>query len=226
MGKSRKPVVIVAALALVAAGGGAAYGVRKNIMEQQACSTVKAQVAETGLVRTVSDGGRKVSVLGDSYSIGAGLSNRADAGPTLVGKAEKWSVSVAGVGGTGFVNEGPCGGQSFGQRLDNALASNPETLIIAGGVNDSDADPAKVEQSAAAVLTLTKSVPKVVVIGPANAPAKKNLPAIDKALAEAAATNGREYISALPWDLEYQPDNLHPTKVGQAAYAANVAAAL
>lgn len=220
---TRKPVLVAAIVAVVlAAGGGGAYTVRRVVMEAQACETVKAQVADTGLISKVTDGSPTVVVLGDSYSVGAGLDDRTKAWPTLAGKAEGLATHVAGVGGTGFVNQGPCGGQSFGQRVRDVLALEPDTLIIAGGVNDSDSTPGEVQASATAVLRLTASVPTVIVVGPANAPAKDNLPAIDAALAEATEASGRKYISALGWELEYQPDRLHPTEAGQAVYARNI----
>lgn len=225
--RSRKPVLVAAVVAVVlATGGGAAYTVRRVVMEAQACETVKAQVAATGLIGKVTDGTPTVVVLGDSYSVGAGLDDRAKAWPTLAGKAEGWATHVAGVGGTGFVNQGPCGGQSFGQRLSDVMALEPDTLIIAGGVNDSDSAPNDVRASATAVLRLTASVPTVIVVGPADAPAKDNLPAIDAALAEATEASGRKYVSALGWELEYQPDRLHPTEAGQAVYASHIETAI
>lgn len=224
MGISRKAFGIATAVALVAGGGPAAYAVRKNIMEAQACETVRAQIADTGMIRSVTTGRRNLVILGDSYSVGAGLADRAAAWPSLAGEAEGWAVSVAGVGGTGFVNESPCGGMSFAQRLNVALAANPETLIIAGGINDTDASPDAVKAAADALLQDVADVPTVVVVGPANAPAKENVPAIDAALSEAAATNDREYVSATGWDIEFQTDGLHPTEAGHKTYAKNVAA--
>lgn len=225
--KSRKPVLIaVGVIVALAAAGTAAYAIRRTVMESQACETVKAQVADTGLIRKVTDGSTKVAILGDSYSVGAGLADRSKAWPTLAGRAEGWATHVAGVGGTGFVNAGPCGEQSFGQRLEDVLAVKPQILIIAGGVNDADLAPSEVQTSASALLHLTASVPTVIVVGPANAPAKSNLPAVDAALAKAATANGRKYVSALNWELEFQPDGLHPTEAGQAVYARNIEAAI
>jgi lysophospholipase L1-like esterase len=226
MGELRKKVWIFAAVVLVLAGGSTAYAVRQSVMQAQACGIVQAQIAEIGLVRTVTMGSGSVVVLGDSYSVGSGLTDRTKAWPALVGKAEGWTTQVAGVGGTGFVNEGPCGGQSFGNRLGLAMSQSPETLIIAGGINDSESDPAAVGSAANALLGQVASISSVVLVGPSNAPAKKNIPAIDHALAEAAAANGREYVSALTWDLDYQPDGLHPTEAGHQAYARHIGQAL
>jgi len=194
-------------------------------MEAQACGTVRAHTTQIGLIRKVTDGAARVVVLGDSYSEGAGLDGSM-AWPVLAGASQGWETNVASVGSTGFVNQGPCGGQSFGQRLDRVLAANPQTLIIAGGVNDSESSPVEVQSAASAVLYLVAAVPNVVVIGPTNASAKNNLPDVDAALSKAAAANGRKYVSALSWDIEYQPDDLHPTESGQQAYARNVVAAM
>lgn len=227
MGKSRRPLGIAAAIAVVVAGGGAAYAVRQNIMEQQSCDVAKARIAKTGFVSTVTTGTKSVSILGDSYTVGVGLdAGIAAAWPALAGRDLGWTTQVAAVGGTGFVNDGACGGHAFADRLGGALQEDTETLIIAGGVNDAEAGPSKAKEAADALLERVAYVPNVVVIGPANAPAVKDLPAIDQALAKAAADNGREYISALSWDLEYLPDNLHPTEAGHKAYAAHVTEAL
>ena len=66
----------------------------------------------------------------------------------------------------------------------------------------------------------------MVVVGPANAPSKRGLEDIDAALRTAATENGRQYVSALGWDLEFVPDNLHLTPAGHAAYAEQAAKAI
>ena len=68
--------------------------------------------------------------MGDSYSAGLGLEDPRDAWPTVAGRLEGWQTYVEAVSGTGVTTGGPCTGQDFGARLPQALAHDPETLIV------------------------------------------------------------------------------------------------
>jgi acyl-CoA thioesterase-1 len=66
----------------------------------------------------------------------------------------------------------------------------------------------------------------VVIVGPVDAPGRDGEAAVDRALSKAAKASGRQYVSALDWDLEFLPDRAHLTPAGHATFAANVASAL
>lgn len=217
---------LAAAVAVAGVAGFAALEVRDNMREQQNCSVVQSQIRAVGEVVKVSEGKRSIAVLGDSYSAGDVLADRKDAWTYDLGRLTNARVSVAGVGMTGYTNGGYCKGQEFRQRVGRLVALKPDVLIIQGGLNDWEASPESVQVAARDLLRMTEGVPNVTLVGPTNAPARANLPAIDAALAKAAEATGRDYISALGWDLDFLPDRLHLTPAGHDAFAKHVAAAL
>lgn len=224
--RRRVALVSVAALAVVGVGGLAAREVRNNMVESQGCAVIQGQTRAAGEVVHVSDGQRRIAVLGDSYSAGDGLDDRRDAWTYDFGRLESADVSVAGVGATGYTNGGVCKGQEFRARVGKLLALSPDVLVIQGGLNDSDATPESIESAARELLAATAAVPDVIVVGPTNAPAKSNLQAVDGALARAASSAGRKYVSALGWELEFLPDRLHLTPAGHDKFAEHVARSL
>ena len=218
-------LAIVIALAVVLLGA-TAFVVRKNILDGQRCDQVQADISSRGEVVTVGSGPLKVAVLGDSYTAGDLMDNYRDGWAYKMPAALSATVSVAGVGSTGFTAGGPCGDQSYPERVKTAVRTNPDVLLIQGGLNDSDSDPNMVGAKADFVLRQAGAIKRVIVIGPVSAPAKSNLAAIDQQLAAAAKLNKREYVSALDWNLEFLPDRVHLTPAGHAEFARRVAAAV
>jgi acyl-CoA thioesterase-1 len=216
----------VAALALVGGGGTVAMKVRDNIQTQQDCATITARHGGNFDPVQLPGKGGSASVLGDSYTEGYLLDDPTRGWAYSLVKAQGWDATLDGIPSTGFVNESACGGDSFKARVRELTAAN--LLIVQGGVNDFRKDPADVEAAADNVLRMANSVKRVVVIGPAPAPERRDkLAAIDASLAAVAKLNNREYISALGWsDLEFLPDGVHLTEAGHARFAAHVAAAL
>lgn len=214
--RSRMALGAAAVLTLTATGvvGGAA--VLHGLRQAKGCEDVEAHLREYGHVVASTDGKSGVAVLGDSYTAGLGLEDPTEGWAFQVGGA------VAGVGGTGFVNGGPCGGQSFGERLDDVLATQPGTLVVQGGLNDTGQSPDTLRDAAAELLEAAADTPRVVVLGPVDAPATQDEAAVDAALSDAARDAGREYVSGLDWDLEFLPDRLHLTEDGHDALARHV----
>jgi hypothetical protein len=96
----------------------------------------------------------------------------------------------------------------------------------AAGQNDVAAEPAEVGDAAGALFRqLTAAGATVYAVGPAPAPARPadDVAAVDEALRQASTAAGVTYISAITWDLEYGPDDLHPTEEGQRDFATRVA---
>jgi len=221
-------VIVSAVVGLVLVGGGvvAAKEVRDNITVQQACSALAPEKANGGMVRT--GGGKDPAVImGDSYTASEHLDNRTDGWAYKLAAAEHWDARVAGIGSTGFVNQGPCGTDVYANRISKVLKSEPKVLVVQGGLNDWKASPKDVETAARMLLDSASSVPTRVLIGPPNAPARaETLPEIDAALARAAKANGAKYVSALDWDLEFLSDRLHLTPAGHTKFASQVANAL
>lgn len=130
---------------------------------------------------------------------------------------------VAGVGGTGFTSGGYCGEYSFGERIDDVLTTSPEILIIQGGLNDLGRPSDTVRVPAAQLLETAEDVPRVVVLGPVDAPVAEGEAGVDVALSEAVRAAGREYVSGLDQDLRFLPDGLHLTQESHDELARHVA---
>lgn len=223
----RRRMVIgsVVALAIIGGGGAAALEVRDNIQAQQQCADAKSR--HGGSFKPVQYGGgrQQAAIVGDSYTEGHLLDQPTNGWAFLLAKTQGWDASIDGIGSTGFVNESACGGDSFKTRM--AGANHAKVVVIQGGVNDFRKDTAAIEAAADQTLKLTGRVERVVMVGPAPAPARDNLQAVDASLAAVAKLNQREYISALSWsDLEFLPDGVHLTERGHAQFAARVADAL
>ncbi|MDN4646431.1 SGNH/GDSL hydrolase family protein [Arthrobacter sp. PsM3] len=213
--------IILTIVAALCVAGAAAFAVREfssPTSKAADCARVGAGRINGGAVK-VSEGTPKVAILGDSYVAGDWLDSPDEGWSRLIGKAQGWETYVDGIGGTGFTNGGPCGDDTYASRVDGILAASPRIVIVEGGLNDSEASPDKVREAAVAVLRDLGSVPNVVLLGPANAPSKNDLDGIDAALRTAASETGRQYVSALGWDLEFQPDRLHLTAAGHADFA-------
>lgn len=224
MRAGRLVVVAIAGLAVVGAAGAAALTVRDNVQDQQACETMRQQAAGSFQPISVDAGDTPVTVLGDSYA-GAYFLPEPEAGwAHLAAEEAGWDATIAAVGSTGFVNESACGDDSFAQRASTFDGS--ELVIIQGGVNDFKQDPSEVGEAAVALIGAAPEDARVIVVGPANTPARPEVESIDAALAEALAGTRAEYVSAIGWELEYLPDNLHLTEDGHARFADQVLAAL
>ena len=210
--------------------GGAVYAGRNIVTSIQAaqqkderCKAETAYAAEHGSVIEAATGKTDVVILGDSYTTGEFLTDRSKGWAYQVGQGKDWALKLNGVGGTGFVNPGPCGSQAYSDRIARTLTLKPQVLIVEGGLNDANATPADIQAGARLVLKQASEVPTVIVVGPAAPPTVKDYAAIDQALSEAATAEGRQYISALDWDLEFLPDGLHLTEASHAEFASNVA---
>ena len=216
---SRFVASFIASLVVLAGGAAAAVQVKDNVTNGQRCEAIQSRIAETGEV-VQGRGAAGTVVLGDSYAAGDWLEDRSQ------GWAYAVAEDAAGIGMTGYTNGGYCGDGSFSERLRSVTDLHPSTLIIQGGLNDSEASAHQIEAAASDLLDRVEDIDRVVIIGPTNAPAKSDLAKVDRALAAAAADHEREYISALDWDLEFLPDRLHLTPAGHAEFAELVKASL
>lgn len=220
-GKRTITILIIAAVIVVL--GATAFVTRKNMLDASRCEEVSAFIASEGEVVRTGEGAQMVGVIGDSYSAGDLLDDFRQGWAFRLPEYLDATVSVAGVGSTGFMAEGPCGDQPFIDRAAVVLATSPETLVIQGGLNDSEADVNKVAAHADELLRRVSSAPNVFVVGPTAAPAKDDLSELDETLRRVTEFNGGEYISVLDLELEFLPDDLHLTPAGHDELAAYVA---
>jgi acyl-CoA thioesterase-1 len=75
-----------------------------------------------------------VSFIGDSWTYGKGATGLVGYAP-LTGRLLGWKHRVLGVGGSGYV-EGGRGDIPFEERIEAAVAGNPDVVVIQGSIND------------------------------------------------------------------------------------------
>jgi acyl-CoA thioesterase-1 len=165
-----------------------------------------------------------VVVIGDSWSAGLGLADSAASWPSrLPGR-----VHVAGFSGSGFsAGASDCGAVSFADRAPDALGPGTDLVVIEGGLNDVDQPSAAIVSGFARLMASLSGVPRrrVVVVGPASAPARAaGVDRVDLLLGALAEQYGVAYVRTRDLDLPYLPDGLHLTPAGHRAFGDAVAA--
>lgn len=216
--------IVAGTVVLVAAGGAAAYAIRKQIIISSACADIERYLAEEGAVQTVGSGATRISVLGDSYVAGDMLGDRSERWVNALAAIEDVTVTFDGIGGTGFVNGG-CTKQPFDART--AVLTEPaDIVIISGGLNDLAAKPAAIRAAADRTLDAVAPGARVFLVGPTSTPARGDVAWVDAELRAAAEAHGATFVAASGWDLPYLSDETHLTPDGHAQYAGLVADAV
>lgn len=169
---------------------------------------------------TDTGSGARVVVIGDSWSAGLGLDRIADSWPSrLDGR-----VHVAGFSGSGFsAGAGACRQVSFAVRAPAALRGGADLVVVEGGLNDFD-EPAADISAGFADLMQGLQGQRVVVVGPAAAPARADrVPRVDELLAALAEEYGVPYVRTSGLALPYLDDRLHLTPEGHEQFGDFVA---
>lgn len=162
-----------------------------------------------------------VSILGDSYSVGAGATANNGWVPRLARKL-CWNDESSAQVSTGYVNSGPEGSTNYVQRAANVAARQPALIIVQGSTNDADR-PGVTEAAASTYAALKAGSPgsTIVVVGPTAAPSiDPDAVRRDRdEVSSAARDAGLAFID--PIDLgwlskpsDYSSDGLHPTNAG------------
>lgn len=217
----RRGAVAITLILGVLVGTSAWQGSQADSARAERCARNQADSEQRA--RLDAGTGRRIAVIGDSYSVGLGLDDLADSWPSrLPGR-----VHVEGFSGSGFSQgASACGRVWYAARAGRALASKPDVVVVEGGLNDFDQPSAAIAAGADDVLRRLNGV-TVVVVGPAPAPSRAGEVArVDAVLAGAAQRHGATYVSAAAWDLEYLDDRLHLTLAGHREFGDLVAASL
>ncbi|KRA31215.1 MULTISPECIES: SGNH/GDSL hydrolase family protein [unclassified Nocardioides] len=168
----------------------------------------------------VTGSGADVLVIGDSYSVGAGV-RRSESWPVrLPGR-----VRVDGFSGSGFtVGASGCGDVSYATRAARSLSGATDLVVVEGGLNDYDQSLADLEAGFARLVRVLDGR-HVLVVGPPPAPERPraSVEAVDAALARLSAAQGMPYLSMLGVDLAYLDDDLHPDPAGHRVFGDLVA---
>lgn len=182
------------------------------------CATKGERAGERGALVTGS--GARVLVIGDSYSVGAGVRPDQSWPVRLPGR-----VRVDGFSGSGFsVGASPCGDVSYATRAAHRRLAGVDLVVVEGGLNDADQSPADLSAGYVRLVEALGDRP-VLVVGPPPAPLLPYdaVAAVDARLAALAASRGTPYLSMLDAELTYQPDRLHPDPAGHRVFGDRVA---
>ncbi len=133
-----------------------------------------------------------VLFVGASYTAGLGATPPTDGYAYVIGREPGWQTQVNGVAGTGFLNPGPRGGQTFADRIAHLpTRPHPDLVVFQGGRNDVSYPAAQLRAAAISTADLTrKRYPgaQIVFLGPipAHVPAPADQVAVATTLRSAA----------------------------------------
>lgn len=178
-------------------------------------SAVRAQV--------ITGSGERISVVGDSWSVGLGLDDLSGSWPSRL----DGEVRVAGFSGSGYsASASPCGNQSFAARVTPAVTDGADLVVVQGGLNDYDRTDAAIERGFRRLMAALANSP-VVVVGPADAPSRSDrTDRVESVLVRLCDEYAVPYVATSDLGLDYLPDDLHLTREGHVEYGDAVAARL
>jgi len=206
--------VFISVVSLLVSGGA-----KGDVAEHCARLSIQSQARE----RLVTGQGRRVVVIGDSYSVGLGLRDPQTSWPSrLPGR-----VHVYGFSGSGFsTHSSACHGVQYAARASHALDGGASLVVVEGGLNDTD-QPASAVRAGFRTLISELSGRPVLVVGPPPAPRRaEGARRVDAVLRDESARAGVRYLSMADQTFSYLDDDLHLTPAGHRAFGAIVAAAL
>lgn len=161
-----------------------------------------------------------VTFVGDSWTVGVGATNqRGYAART--GDVLGWDYEVLGVGGSGYTRLG--GGATFGMRIDRAVDSDADVVVVQGSLNERKGQPDLL--AAAALVTLSRLRSEVdpgtqiLVVGASYTP-DPTIDWINEAIGAAADQLGLPFVNPAqenwtdPDDPAIWADPNHPNDAG------------
>lgn len=206
--------VFVTVVSLLVSGGA-----KGDVAAHCARLSVQSEARE----RLVTGHGRRVVVIGDSYSVGLGLRRPQTSWPSrLPGR-----VQVYGFSGSGFSpRSSACHGVQYAARAPHALAGGASLVVVEGGLNDYDQPESDVRSGFRALMRQLRGH-QVLVVGPPPAPARRAAALrIDALMSEESELAGVHYLSMSTRIFPYLDDHLHLTQSGHRAFGSIVADAI
>lgn len=182
------------------------------------CVTVRERAEARAAL--VTGRGPEVLVVGDSYSVGAGLRPDQSWPVRLPGR-----VRVDGFSGSGFsAGASGCGDVSYAARVRSSLRPATALVVVEGGLNDYDQPIAALADGFDRLMGALAGR-RVLVVGPPPAPERPagTVATVDAELARLAAAHATPYLSLVGLELTYQRDRLHPDAAGQRVFGDAVA---
>jgi len=206
--------LLVGVLTLLVSGGA-----KGDTAAHCARLTVQSQARE----HMVTGHGRRIVIIGDSYSVGLGLRRPEASWPSrLDGR-----VHVFGFSGSGFsTHASACTEVSYADRAPYALRNGAALVVVEGGLNDYDQPEPAVRRGFRTLMNTLRGR-HVVVVGPPDAPSRKAAARrIDAILRQESARAHVRYIPTTGHKLTYLYDDLHLTPAGHRAFGDLVARAI
>jgi hypothetical protein len=136
-------------------------------------------------------------------------------------------VTVLGMGGTGYLNPGPCGGDNYATRAAR-VPLDTEVVVLEGGLNE--AGSLWYDQTRGAMAAVRARVPnaRIVILGLTDMASVPEVleTSTNDVLAGTAAESDATYVNTQRWGIQIGPDRIHPTATGQRTYGRRLAQAL
>lgn len=191
-----------------------------------------------------ADFGSRAVFIGDSYTHGTGASSPGLRWTSLVAAQRGWQETNLGFGGTGYFTAAGLQGcgrpvcPSYRAVVEQAVAAEPDVVVVAGGQNDFPAfetDRARVTKAIdQTYASLRRELPDVrlIALGPSTAgKVNATVTAFDAAVERAAQANGVTYVSLIrPAPVitpsMVLPDGAHVNDEGHRAIADRVLSAM
>jgi len=218
---TRGAVAALAGLALL--GAGCAAGTTSTAsVDTPDPVRVSVAASENAASLPAADAPQRVAVLGDSFSAGSGNDV---VWPDVLADEHGFDLVNVSLGGAGYVaGDDELG--TFGDEVDDALAADPDVVLVVGSENDVDEDPTEVYDAALALFArLHAGAPaaELVAVGPiwsGDVPVPAELRDVDSAVESAALGSDVDYVDTLDagWLADpaiIQDDGDHPTDAGQ-----------
>jgi lysophospholipase L1-like esterase len=170
----------------------------------------------------------RIAFIGDSWTEGIGAT-------ALEGYAEVtadrlgWASEVLGVGGSGYVAPGR--GSTFEQRIDRAVAFDPDVVVVQGSINERATDLAVLAIAAGRTLAELRDKvdddAQILVVGASYVPGEDVgvVAGINRTIGAAAARVGLPFVNPAvedwndPQDPSIWADSRHPNDLGVAQVA-------
>ena len=172
-----------------------------------------------------------LAVLGDEYSTGTGANSPDQGFVPLLAKELGWTVTTSAGEGVGYTTSGS-DVDAFLDLVPEAVAGQPDVVLVQGSINDRRADRADIEQAAGATFdALIAGAPeaRVVALGALIVP-DLNAAAVQAtkdAVAAAATARGVTFIDPADWldvrNAELWADGVHPSQAGHQLLAGRLA---
>lgn len=188
-------------------------------------STCERYATDSGMREKIVHGvgtGPRISVIGDSYSAGLLLDDIGTSWPSRL----PGEVHVHAFSGSGFAAESSdCVRVSYAARAGHALASDPDLVVVQGGLNDFDQPDQAIRAGVRRLLDAVGGR-QVVLVGPPDAPSRPRSAHVDEVLAAAASEAHVPYVATSGTSFDYLEGDLHLTLEGHRAFGDLVAEAL